>query len=123
MATNTTLTPTMITRECLRILHGKINFIGRVNRQYDDRYAQSGAKIGSTLGIRMPPKYTVRTNATLAAQEYYDRSTPLTVSSQYGVGDALPATVVIDRQGVVKLFRSGGAVEAAQLRRVVTSLL
>jgi peroxiredoxin len=45
------------------------------------------------------------------------------VSSQYGVGDALPATVVIDRQGVVKLFRSGGAVEAAQLRRVVTSLL
>jgi thiol-disulfide isomerase/thioredoxin len=45
------------------------------------------------------------------------------VANQYGVGDALPATVVVDRQGVVKLFRSGGAVEASQLRRLVTSLL
>jgi peroxiredoxin len=45
------------------------------------------------------------------------------VATQYGVGDALPATVVIDRQGVVKLFKTGGAVEPAQLRKVVGSLL
>src|SRR5262245_17427418 len=75
----------MITRECLRVLHQTSNFIGRCNRQYDDRYAIPGAKIGATLGIRMPPKYTVRTNATLAAQDYVDRSTPLSVTSQYGV--------------------------------------
>lgn len=45
------------------------------------------------------------------------------VAAQYGVGDALPATVVIDRQGVVKLFERGGSVEPAQLRKLVTSLL
>lgn len=45
------------------------------------------------------------------------------VATQYGVGDALPATVVVDRQGVVKLFKSGGAVDPAQLRKLVTSLL
>ena len=33
----------------------------------------------------MPSKYTVRTNATLAAQDHIERSTPLSVSSQYGV--------------------------------------
>ena len=82
---NSILTPTAITREALRVLHQKINFVGNVNRQYDDRFAQSGAKIGTSLNIRMPSKYTVRTGATLTAQDHVERSTPLTVSSQYGV--------------------------------------
>lgn len=82
---NNILTPTMITRESLRILHQKLNFVGNVNRQYDDRFAQAGAKIGTSLNIRMPAKYTVRTGANLSAQDHVERSTPLTVSSQYGV--------------------------------------
>lgn len=85
MASNTNLTPTMITRKALMILHQKCNFLGACNRQYDDRFAQSGAKIGQTLNIRMPAKYTVRTDATLAAQNHVERSTPLTADSQYGV--------------------------------------
>jgi len=82
---NSILTPTMITREALRVLHQKLNFLGNVNRQYDDRFAQTGAKIGTSLNIRMPSKYTVRTGATLSAQDHVERSTALTVSSQYGV--------------------------------------
>lgn len=82
---NSILTPTMITRKALDVLHQKCNFIGNVNRQYDDRFAQTGAKIGTSLNIRMPSKYSVRTNATLAAQDHIERSTPLNVSSQYGV--------------------------------------
>lgn len=82
---NSILTPTMITREALRVLHQKSNFLGAVNRQYDDKYAQTGAKIGSTLNVRMPSKYSVRTGATLSAQDHIERSTPLSVSSQYGV--------------------------------------
>jgi hypothetical protein len=49
MATNSHLTPTIITREALRILHQKANFIGSINRDYDDRFASSGGKIGSSL--------------------------------------------------------------------------
>ena len=75
----------MITRKALDVLHQKLNFVGNVNRQYDDRFAQSGAKIGTSLNIRQPSKYSVRTNATLAAQDHIERSTPLNVSSQYGV--------------------------------------
>lgn len=82
---NSILTPTMITREALRVLHQKCNFIGNVNRQYDNKFAQSGAKIGTSLNIRMPSKYSVRTGASLSAQDHIERSTPLTVSSQYGV--------------------------------------
>lgn len=82
---NSILTPTMITRESLRVLHQKLNFVGNVNRQYDDRFAQTGAKIGTSLNVRMPSKYSVRTGASLSAQDHIERSTPLTVSSQYGV--------------------------------------
>ena len=82
---NSILTPTEITREALRVLHQESNILKNVNRQYDDRFAQDGAKIGTALNIRMPPKYTVRTGATYSGQDYVDRSTPLNVSSQYGV--------------------------------------
>lgn len=82
---NSILTPTMITRKALDVLHQKCNFIGNVNTQYDDRFAQTGAKIGTSLNIRMPSKYSVRTGATLSAQDHIERSTPLQVTSQYGV--------------------------------------
>lgn len=79
---NSILTPLMITRKALDVLHQKLNFVGNVNRQYDDRYAQEGAKIGNLLNIRMPSKYTVSSGATFTAQDHIERSTPLYVSSQ-----------------------------------------
>jgi hypothetical protein len=85
MATNTLLTPTMITREALRILHQKLNFLGNCNTQYDDRFASSGGKIGSTLNVRMPAKYKARKTATYAAQNHVERSTPIVQASQYGI--------------------------------------
>src|SRR5574343_546944 len=85
MATNSLLTPTVITREALRILHAKLNFVGNVNRSYDDRFAQSGGKIGNTLNVRMPAKYKARKTATYSAQNYVERSTPVVMASQYGV--------------------------------------
>lgn len=82
---NSILTPTMITREALRVLHAELNFLTNCNVQYDDRFAQSGAKIGTSLNVRMPSKYTVRTSATYSANDHVERSTALAVASQYGV--------------------------------------
>jgi hypothetical protein len=82
---NTILTPTAVTREALRILHQKLNFIGKVNRQYDDQYAKDGAKIGTDLKIRLPNQYEVRTGATLSTQDTVEQSTTLTVATQKGV--------------------------------------
>ena len=42
-------------------------------------------KAGSSINMRLPSKYTVRTNATFAGQDHVERSTPLAVLSQYGV--------------------------------------
>lgn len=82
---NTLITPTAVTRAALTILHQKLNFIGNINRSYDDRFAQSGAKIGDSLTIRLPNEYTVRTGAALSAQDTTETSTTLTVATQKGV--------------------------------------
>lgn len=55
------------------------------NRQYSDEFAQKGAKAGYSVNLRLPVKYKVRTGATLSAQDYYERSTPFSVSTQYGI--------------------------------------
>lgn len=82
---NTILTPTAVTREALRILHQKLNFVGNINRQYDDSFANAGAKIGDSLKIRLPNEYVVRTGATLSAQATTETSTTLQVATQKGV--------------------------------------
>jgi hypothetical protein len=82
---NTILTPTAVTREALRILHQKLNFVGNIVREYDDSFAKSGAKIGDSLKIRLPNEYTVRTGATLSTQDTSETSTTLQVATQKGV--------------------------------------
>lgn len=82
---NTLLTPTAVTRKALAILHQKLNFVGNINRQYDSSFAQAGAKIGDTLRIRLPNEYTVRTGATLSAQDTDETSVALQVNNQKGV--------------------------------------
>lgn len=82
---NSILTPTQITREALRVLHQKLNFLSNVNTQYDNRFAQSGAKIGTSLNVRMPSKYNVRKTATASYNDHVERSTPIVNASQYGV--------------------------------------
>lgn len=82
---NTILTPTMVTREALRVLHQKLNFVGSIVREYDDSFAKTGAKIGDSLKVRLPNQYTVRSGATLSAQDTTESSVTLQVATQKGV--------------------------------------
>ena len=85
MASNTVLNADMITRRALLILHQKLQFIGNINRAYDDSFAQEGAKIGSTLRIRRPNQFTTRSGAALSVQNVVETNTSLTVDTQLGV--------------------------------------
>lgn len=87
---NSYLTPTAVTRKALMVLHQKLNFVGNINRQYDDSYKGSGTsvvrgKFGPTLKIRLPNQYTVRTGMNMGAQEQSETSVDLTVSTVKGV--------------------------------------
>ena len=82
---NTILTPTAVTREVARVLHQKLNFIGTIDRQYDDSFAKTGAKIGDSLKIRLPNEYTVRTGRVMDVQDTAETSVTLQVATQKGV--------------------------------------
>lgn len=82
MATNTLLTITMVTRRLLQILKNNIVFSAGVNRMYEDQFAISGAKIGDTLNIRKPSKFTVGTGASITPQNYVEETVPLVIAYQ-----------------------------------------
>jgi len=75
----------MITREAIRLWKNTNSFIQHVDMQYDDQFAQSGAKIGQTLRIRLPNDYTVRTGAAAQPQDTQETNTTLTMATQKGV--------------------------------------
>ena len=50
--------------------------------QYDDSFAVSGAKIGSTLRIRLPNDFTVTTGPALNVQDTSEQSTTLVLATQ-----------------------------------------
>ena len=79
---NTLLTPDKILVKALDVLHAKLNYIGSMNRDYDSQFAQTGGKIGSSLRIRLPEKYTVTTGATMQIQDSTEQSETLTVATQ-----------------------------------------
>jgi len=72
----------MITKESLRILKNELGFAKNVNRQYDDKFEHSGAKIGSVINIRKPVRYTVSDGPALQLQDIEDQSEALTLDSQ-----------------------------------------
>ena len=82
---NTNLTIDMITQSGLMILHQKLRFLGGVVRDYDDSFAQTGAKIGDTLRVRLPNQYTVRSGRTIDIQDTTERKVDLPVTSQKGI--------------------------------------
>ena len=83
---NSLLTIDMITRKALEILENNLVLTRTVNRQYDDSFAVEGAKIGSTLRIRLPDRALVTDGAALQVQDDNEQFTTLTVSSQKHIG-------------------------------------
>jgi hypothetical protein len=83
---NSILTIDMITRKSLEILENNLVITRNVNRQYDDSFAVEGAKIGSTLRIRLPDRALVTDGAALQVQDDNEQYTTLTVSSQKHIG-------------------------------------
>lgn len=80
---NSLLTIDMVTREALRIAHEKSAFIGTTDRQYDDSYARTGAKIGSALRVRKPNLYTRTTGSrVMDVQDQVEAAGTITVATQ-----------------------------------------
>jgi hypothetical protein len=83
---NSILTIDMITRKALEIFENNLVISRNCNRQYDPSFAIEGAKIGSTLRIRLPDRALVTDGAALQVQDENQQWTTLTVASQKHIG-------------------------------------
>lgn len=82
---NTLLTISTITREAAMVLENNLTFAKHVNRDYDDKFAIEGAKVGDTVNVRKPPRYVGRTGQTLAIENSTESSVPVQLTTQFGV--------------------------------------
>lgn len=83
---NNILTIDMVTKEALRVLHQELKIIPKVRRDYDDRFAKTGAKIGDSLRIRKPAKYRSTVGKTLVVQDSQEQFETLPVRNQRHIG-------------------------------------
>lgn len=93
------LTPTVILKEAGRLFHQKAKFINSVNRQYDNQYAEAGAKKGYTIKLRDRNAFTVTDGATMSVQTVTETTQDLTVGTQRHVAmnfTSQDLTMVID---------------------------
>ncbi len=82
---NNLLTPSVITKEAVRLFKNSNAFLKNVDTQYDSQFARDGAKIGNTLRIRLPNDYAVRTGPTAVIQDTKENTTTITIANQIGV--------------------------------------
>lgn len=82
---NTTLSISLITNEAMFVLENNLQFFKLVNRNFDNKYGVEGAKIGTTLNVRLPPRYTVSTGQALSVQNFVETQVPVVLNRQLHV--------------------------------------
>ena len=82
---NNLLTISMITNEALMVLENELTFSGQVDRNYDDQFAVTGAKIGATLNVRRPGRFIGTSGPALNVEDFNETSVPVTLSTQFHV--------------------------------------
>ena len=64
------------------LLENSLTFTKQVPRKYDDRFAQSGGKIGDTLALRLPAQFSVSSGPNLSVQNFTETSVNLVINQQ-----------------------------------------
>lgn len=83
---NTYLTISMVTYKMLLVLHNMTVAAKKVNVDYKNEFARTGAKIGAQVQIRKPPVYTVTDGATFVGQDYTETQIPLIIDKHKQIG-------------------------------------
>lgn len=82
---NNLLTISKITNEALMVLENELTFTSEVDRNYDDQFAVTGAKIGNTVNVRRPGRFIGTTGPALNVEDFNETSVPVTLSTQFHV--------------------------------------
>lgn len=81
---NSLITSSMVANEALRLIENNIVFTRGLNRQYDSEW-KGDRPIGTTVNVKKRAKFTVRTGAAIAIQDYTETTVPVTIDTQKGI--------------------------------------
>src|SRR3954462_1287419 len=85
---NSIITPTLVVRRAIELFRNSNAFLQMVDRQYQDEFGNpsvAGQKPGSTIQIRLPNEYVLRSGPTAVPQPTTEQVTPFVVATQAGV--------------------------------------
>src|SRR5580698_10529455 len=74
-----------ITHEALVVLENELVLANRVERQYSDEFAVTGAKIGNTVNIRRPPRYIGTYGPPLNVEDTFETYLQVVLNYQFHV--------------------------------------
>jgi hypothetical protein len=91
---NAFITPTVIAKAAVRILDNELVMARRVYRAYESEFDKTvnGYKPGSSINIRKPTQFTVRSGAVASIQDVTEGTTSITVNSQQGIDFKISST-------------------------------
>lgn len=85
---NSIITPTLVVRRAIELFRNTNPFLMAMDRHWQDEFGNqsvAGQKPGSTIQIRLPNDYTLRSGPTAVPQSTIEQKTPFTVAKQVGV--------------------------------------
>lgn len=107
--------PIMYTDETLRVLANNIILGKRVSRKHQMEFGKEAMKIGDTLNIRRPARFSIRTGAAFSAQDYTETSIPLVINQQKGVDTSFTSSdLTLKVQDFSDRIIKPGAIQLAQ---------
>ena len=82
---NTYLTISMVTRRALMVLKNETVFTTELNRDYDDQFGITGAKIGAVVNARKPARFIGTTGPALGVEDFNETYVPVVLTTQFHV--------------------------------------
>lgn len=83
---NQLITPLWTLKRVGRLAINNLKFANNVDRQYDDEFVQAGAKVGSTINLRLPQRFQTTKGQAFQQQSITDQIVPVTLTDQANVG-------------------------------------
>jgi len=82
---NTLLTISKITNKSLMVLENDLALANACNKDYNDEFAVTGAKIGSTVNVRRPGRFIGTSGPALGIEDFNETYVPVTLNTQFHV--------------------------------------
>lgn len=86
MAVNAVITPTWMGREVLAVAENDCRFVRGIQKKLGDEFIEGGTKLGATVGVRLPQRFTTSKGQAYSGQSITDVVVFVTITDQANIG-------------------------------------